>query len=231
MMYSRHGGNTDVGSWKRKTGHWNNPGERCVGQGKKTRDFTDCKKTEDADGLFKRGMVALMQGKLKKAKKEFNLCLSHNPAHRQAPGHLEVAEFCSTSQRVANATIKFLHESGKAHRFNVSGVAKIEFDAKDFEETKAEMKRGGFDPESAAAAFGMGRAYLAFATEEKPGWKICAISEFERALSLLGNTRAEKCMAAAVHRIYAQAEGREFHMALMRELDPHIPDDWSTPQA
>ena len=223
MMYSKH---EKLGLFNKKIRHWNDPGHSHVGQNGASRDFTDRKKRDDADSLFRSGMEALMQGKLRKAKKEFILCQSHNPAHRQAPDRIEVVEFYSKSQKAANATIKFLHRSGKAHRFNVSGVAKIEFDAKDFEETKAEMKRGGFDPKSAVAAFGMGRAYLAFATEEKPGWNICAKTEFERALSLLGNTRAEKCMAAAVHRIYAQVEGREFHLARMHELDPHIPDGW-----
>jgi len=64
----------------------------------------------------------------------------------------------------------------------------------------------------------------------KPGqaatWRLCAKKEFERALSLLGSTRAEKCMAAAVHRIYAQVEDKELHLARMRGLDPHIPVDW-----
>jgi len=223
MMYSRH---EKLGVFNKKIRHWNDPGHSYVGQNNASRDFTDRKKAEDADDRFRSGMEALMQGKLRKAKNEFNLCLSHNLAHRQAPGHIEVVDFYSKTQKVANAAIKFLHESGKAYRFNTSGFAMIEFDAKDAEETRAEMARRGFDAKSAAVAFGLGRAYLAFVTEEKPGWNICAKSEFERALSLLGKSRADKYMAAAVHRVYAQVGNKEFHLAAMRELDPHIPDGW-----
>gem|GEM_PF-4127013 len=208
-MYSRYAGP----SGNRKVRHWNDD---------RKYDFAGCKKEEDAESLFKKGMAALMQGKLKKAKNEFNLCLSHNLAHRQAPGHIEVADFYEKSQQAADDAIKSLHKSGKAHCFSAGGVWKAEFTQKD-----ADEMRSGFDQKSAAAEFGMGRAYLALAIKlGRDEWKEFARVEFDRALSLLGKTKAEKYMAAAVHRICAQAEDSGMHLAKMRELDPHIPDDW-----
>ncbi|MFA5929296.1 MAG: hypothetical protein WC861_00260 [Candidatus Micrarchaeia archaeon] len=209
MMYSN---SKKTGHWNVEVKHWNDPGQCYVGQNK--HDFADRKKKEDADSLFRSGMAALMQGKLRKAKNEFNLCLSHNLAHRQAPEHLEVVEFCSKSQRVANAAIKFLGKKGMLFKLDGESAKAV----------KAGMAHAGFDTKSAAVAFGIGQAYLAMGkTLDMNVW---ARNEFERALSLLGSSRAEKYMKAAVHRIYAQAENEEFHRAQMRRLDPHIPADW-----
>lgn len=209
MMYSN---NKKTGHWNVEAKHWKDQGRGYAGQN--GHGFADRKMAEDAERLFRSGMAALMQGKLRKAKNEFNLCQSHNPAHRQAPEHLEVVEFYRQSQKAANAAIKFLGGSGMIYKLD-EGSAKAVTEG---------MARAGFGTESAPVAFGIGRAYLAMG--RTLDLNTCAKSEFDRALSLLGGSRAEKCMKAAVHRFYAQVEKEGFHLAEMRRLDPHIPADW-----
>jgi len=214
MMYSN---SKKAGHWNVGVKHWNEDDHSRVGHVSTNREFAGRKKKDDAESMFKDGMKALMRGKLKKAKREFNLCLSHNLAHRQAPGHIEVADFYEKSQQVAEAALKFIGESSMIYKFGDNDAKAV----------KVGMARAGFGEKSAVAAFGIGRAYLTMATMQ-PGldWDIYARKEFDRALSLLGKTKAEKYMAAAVHRIYAQAGDSELHLAKMRELDPHIPEKW-----
>ena len=212
--------------WNNKTKHWKEDTHALAGHSSANREFANRNVRADVDELFSSGMHWLMNGDLKMAKECFGLCQAHDIANRQAPDHLMAVELCSKSQQVANAAIRLLHKNGKVHKFDTSGFAMQEFDANDMEEARKEMARLNFKPSAATVALGLGRAYLALATEEKPGWKGCAKAEFERALSLLGRNRAEKYMAAMVHRFYAQAENEEFHLSEMHRLDPHIPKGW-----
>jgi hypothetical protein len=198
MMYSN---SKKAGHWNVKIKHWKDPDRDSLsGHASTNREFLNRNVRADARELFSSGMNWLMNRNLRKAKEGFRLCQAHDIANRQVPAHLDVLEFYSKSQRVANAAIRFLHKNGKAHKFDASGFAMPKYDADDMEEARKEMASLKFKPSAATVAFGLGRAYLALATENKPGWKECAKAEFERALSLRGNKRAEKCMAAAVHR-------------------------------
>ena len=222
MMYSKPGG-----LFNKKIKHWKDPGSHgYVGHGSTNHEFLNRNVRVGAKELFSSGMLRLMQGDLRKAKEDFGLCQAYDDANRQAPEHLMVVELYSKSQRVANAAIRLLHKNGKVHKFDPSGFAMQEFGATDMEDARKGMARLKFKPSGATVALGLGRAYLALATEERPGWKGCAKAEFDRALSLLGRNRSEKYMAAAVHRFYALAEDNEFHLAEMHRLDPHIPKEW-----
>ena len=219
MMYREKYATTQYG----ETGlrHWNDSGLHD----------SSAKKIISAKKAFEKGMVFLMQGDLLHARQKFMLCLKNDSSHPQAQGHLEVADFYEKSQKAAEAALKYLFESGKAHKFDPSGVWKMEFTVEDAKETLEAVQRAGFDVKSAAVALGMGRAYLSLAASfGREEWKALASGEFDRALSILGNDKESQYMKAAVHRFCAQLElkdeDKKAHLASMHRLDAHIPDDW-----